>query len=358
MNKPSYPKSLSVVVPVYNSEQTLEALVSRLGAVLPSLCPEYEVILVNDGSRDQSWQRVCQLANQYTWVRGIHLMRNYGQHNALLCGVRAARSEVIITMDDDLQHPPEEMHKLLDRLSEGFDVVYGSPEKLPHAVWRNWFSIFTKRALSYVMGIPTVRDIAAFRAFRTDLRKAFATHQNPNVLLDVLLSWGTTNFGVVKVQEEPRPVGTSNYNFARLFNIAMVVLTGYSTAPLRFTSLVGFLFTIFGFLVFVYVLIVTLTAGSIPGFPFLASIISLFSGTQLFALGIIGEYLARVFDRSMDRPAYVVREHTEQPPGDIDSPEEDPMQNGELSDSPEDLTAPDRTSAAITARIVNAEETQ
>ena len=298
--------SLSVVVPVYNSESTLDELAIRLSKVLPNLSSTYELVFVNDGSRDGSWDKICDLASQYPWIQGIKLMRNYGQHNAILCGVRAARYEVIVTMDDDLQHPPEEIPKLIEKLDEGYDVVYGSPSKLPHSLWRNLFSRFTKRALAFVMGIRSVRDIGPFRAFRSDLRRSFTTFQNPSVLLDVLLSWGTTRFATVKVIEEPRQEGQSNYNFFKLFSLAMVVLTGYSTAPLRLTSLIGFLFTIFGLLVFFYVLGVYFIAGSVPGFPFLASIVSLFSGMQLFALGIIGEYLARVFDRSMERPAYVI----------------------------------------------------
>ena len=298
--------SLSIVVPVYNSESTLDELAARLSQVLPNLTPTYELVFVNDGSRDGSWDKICDLASQYPWIQGIKLMRNYGQHNAILCGVRAARYDVIVTMDDDLQHPPEEIPKLLEKLDEGYDVVYGSPSKLPHSLWRNLFSRFTKRALAFVMGIKTVRDIGPFRAFRSDLRRSFATFQNPSVLLDVLLSWGTTRFATVKVDEAPRQEGQSNYNFLKLFSLAMVVLTGYSTAPLRFTSLIGFLFTIFGLFVFFYVLGVYFIAGSVPGFPFLASIVALFSGMQLFALGIIGEYLARVFDRSMEKPAYVI----------------------------------------------------
>lgn len=301
---------LSIVVPVYNSEDSLDLLVERLGRTLPGLASSYEAVLVNDGSRDGSWERICALADTNPWLLGINLRRNYGQHNALLCGIRAAQGEIIVTLDDDLQHPPEEIHKLLDKLAEGYDVVYGAPRVLPHSWWRNLFSRFTKRALAYVMGLRTVRDIGPFRAFRSELRAAFGAYQNPSVLIDVLLSWGTTRFGVVQVEEEPRPVGRSNYNFLKLFQVAMEVLTGFSTLPLRLTSLIGFLFTLFGLLVFLYVLVVFFTAGSIPGFPFLASIISIFSGTQLFALGIIGEYLARIFDRSMDRPAYVIGETT------------------------------------------------
>lgn len=298
----------SIVIPVYNSEKTLDALADRLAQALPGFLSDFEVILVNDGSPDNSWDVICRLGQQYPWLRGINLMRNYGQHNATLCGVRAARHEIILTMDDDLQHPPEEIPLLLEKLGEGYDVVYGVPHKRPHSWWRNWFSVATKRILAQIMGIRTIRDIGAFRAFRARLRTAFANYQNPNVILDVLLSWGTSRFATVTVREDQRQAGESNYNFAKLLKVTMVVLTGFSTVPLRFASMLGFGFTVFGILVFLFVVLTYLLQGSIPGFPFLASIISLFSGTQLFALGIIGEYLARVFDRSMDRPAYVIGE--------------------------------------------------
>ena len=129
--------NLSVVVPVYRAEQSLPLLVERLQTVLPTLAEAFELILVNDGSPDRSWDTVEDLASTHDWVRGIDLMRNFGQHNALLCGIRAARYEIVVTMDDDLQHPPEEIHKLLEKLQEGCDVVYGIPEKKEQGLWRN-----------------------------------------------------------------------------------------------------------------------------------------------------------------------------------------------------------------------------
>jgi undecaprenyl-phosphate 4-deoxy-4-formamido-L-arabinose transferase len=289
----------------------LPELVERLDAVLSAAATEHEIILVNDGSPDNSWQVIETLSSRFAAVRGIRMMRNYGQHNATLCGVRAARYELTLTLDDDLQHPPEEIPLLLARLAEGWDVVYGVPQRRPHSWWRNIFSVFIKYTLSAVMGISNLRDIGAFRLFRTELRRAFVNYQNPNVILDVLLSWGTSRFSAVTVREDPRTDGASNYNFMRLFRVAMTVLTAYSTRPLRAASLLGFAFTLFGLGVFAYVVFIYFFLGSIPGFPFLASLISLFSGMQLFALGIIGEYLSRVFDRSMDRPTYVVGEETE-----------------------------------------------
>lgn len=302
------PPGLSVVIPVYNSAITLADLCARLDVVLPQLQANFEVILINDGSRDDSWHTIRTLSSQYAWLRGFNLMRNYGQHNALLCGIRQARFDTIVTMDDDLQHPPEEIHKLLAALADGFDVVYGIPAELPHERWRNFASVWTKRILARLIGVRNVRDFAAFRAFRTRLRRAFAHYENPNVLIDALLSWGTTRFGTVVVHEAPRAAGESGYNLRKLIKYTLVVLTSFSTLPLRFTTLLGFLFTLFGVGVLIYVLTIALLYGSPSGFPFLASLVALFSGAQMMALGILGEYLARIFDRSMDHPPYVVDE--------------------------------------------------
>ena len=228
--------SISVVIPVFNSETTLNKLVERLSSVLNAISGEHEIILVNDGSHDNSWQVINELCDRYAWIKGINLMRNYGQHNALLCGIRNAKYDVLITMDDDLQHPPEEIPVLIDKLSEGYDVVYGCPKKLPHSFWRNIFSKLTKRLLGFVMGIKRVEDLSAFRVFRTKLRDAFERYQNPGVIIDVLLSWGTTRFASVKVNELPRENGSSNYSFRKLMKITFLILTGFSTAPLKFAS--------------------------------------------------------------------------------------------------------------------------
>jgi len=303
--------TLSVVIPVYNSALILPGLVRQLERIIPPLATTYEIILVNDGSHDESWQVIRQLAAASPCVRGITMMRNYGQHNALLCGIRAARYDVIVTMDDDSQHPPEEIPKLLAKLSEGLDVVYGTPLELPHSWWRNLFSNLIKSLLTRVMGVGTFRNISAFRAFRADLRQAFTDYNSPDVIIDVLFSWGTNRFGSVTVRHDPRLDGTSTYTIRKLLNTAILVLTGFSTTPLRVASITGFTFMFFGLLVFLYVLIVYFLIGSLPGFPFLASIISLFSGAQLFALGLFGEYLAKIFTRSMGRPPYLVGETTD-----------------------------------------------
>ncbi len=301
--------NLSVVVPVYKGETFLEPLVAELIRTLPTFADKYEVILVNDGSPDNSWQLIQNLTRTYSCVKGIRMMRNYGQHNATLCGVRAAQYEVVVTIDQDLQHPPGEIPQLLGKLQEGYDVVYGAPRKLPQSFWRNVMTAGIKWILAKVIGLPSVHNVSAFRAFRTHLRDAFVNFQSPSLILDVLLSWGTTRFTSVPV--DIAPAERSNYSFTMLVRTATLILIGYSTLPLRFASWIGFGMTLFGLGVFIYVLVVYFTAGSPPGFPFLASMVALVSGAQLFALGIFGEYLARMFDRSMDRPPYVIQEMTE-----------------------------------------------
>jgi len=285
-------------------------LVEEIGKVLPDVTNAFELVLVNDGSPDHSWQVISNLAQTHPWVRGIDLMRNYGQHNATLCGVREARYEVIVIMDDDLQNPPREIPKLLEKLAEGYDVVYGVSRRRQQAWWKTLASVVVKRAIAYVMGLRTVRDIGAFKAFRADLRRSFEDFNSPDVLVDVLLSWGTSNFASIPVDEEPRTIGETNYNLFKLIKVSLLVLTSYTTIPLRFASIIGFLFTLFGIGVLIYVLVIYFAAGSVPGFPFLASTIIIFSGVQLFALGIIGEYLARVFERTGGRQTYVIGKTT------------------------------------------------
>jgi len=298
--------NISIVIPVYNGQETITELTERLGRVLAGMTEAYEVILVCDGSPDNSWSVIEQLAARFPCVVGIRLMRNYGQHNALLCGVRAARYELTVTIDDDLQNPPEEIPVLLKKLEEGYDVVFGVPKKMSQNWWRNFTSVVAKKVVGLVMGQRKISDITSYRIFRTHLREAFQSYQGPELLLDYLLTWGTDRFGTVPVDELPRKVGRSNYTLGKLIKLTLTLLTGYTTVPLRFASILGFFFTLIGGLVLIYVLIVYFVIGSEPGFPFLASAISIFSGVQLFALGIMGEYLSRVFDRTQGRPTYQV----------------------------------------------------
>jgi glycosyltransferase involved in cell wall biosynthesis len=304
-------RSISVVVPVYNSRDSLPELLRRLSAVLEPIAPSREIILVNDGSRDGSWGRIQELSRQYPGTLGINLMRNYGQHNALLCGIRRARFDVVVTVDDDLQHPPEEIPKLLERMTPDVDVVYGTPQAQRHGPLRDLASIVTKLALQGAMGADTARAASAFRAFRTRVRDAFADYRGTFVSIDVLLTWGTVRFASVPVRHDARRIGESQYTFRKLVGHALNMMTGFSVLPLQAATFIGFGFTLFGIGVLAYVVgRYVIQGGSVPGFSFLASIIAIFSGAQLFALGIIGEYLARMHFRMMDRPAYAIESDT------------------------------------------------
>ena len=302
------PEGLSVVVPVYNEAAVVDAFLDRLERFLLQLDQPYEILLVNDGSTDATAERLLEQQALRRSLYVIELMRNHGQHNALLAGIRAARYRTIVTLDADLQNPPEEIPKLLAKLNDGCDVVYGTPEHERHGVLRDLASQATKLALQTAMGADTARKVSAFRALRTQVREAFADYRSPYVNVDVLLTWGTTRFGAVRVRHESRGGGSSKYSLYALFTHALNMVTGFSVLPLQLASLIGFAFTCVGLLVFTYVLVrFVLQNEAAPGFPFLASIIAIFSGAQLFALGMIGEYLARMHFRLMDRPAYTIR---------------------------------------------------
>jgi len=301
--------SVSVVVPVYNSEATLELLTERIQQVLTPLVKDFEIILVNDGSLDNSWEAVHNLAITHDHFRGLNLMHNYGQHNALLAGIQNAQYEIIVTIDDDLQNPPEEIPKLLSKLLEGYDVVYGKPEVRRHAGWRNISSKILKGVLKVVLGAEMGGHSSAFRAFRSILMRGLKNFNDAQLSIDVLLSWSAAKVTHIFVEHHPRKAGRSGYTFSKLLLLSFNMLTGYSTLPLRVASGVGLVTSLLGVFMFLYVVIRRLLQTHyVPGFAFLASELALFAGLQLFSIGVIGEYLARLHFRTMGKPPYVIRQ--------------------------------------------------
>ena len=299
------PEGISVVVPVYNSAATVLELVDRTEKALVELGTGFEMIMVEDGSSDDSWKQVRLAAEGRPWVIPIRLTRNYGQHNALLCGLRRAQFSQTITMDDDLQHPPEAIKELAHSLKE-WDVVYGTAVTQQQTPLRSIASTVVRYILSRTMGTDAARHISAFRIFRTELRRGFSEYQSPFVSIDVLLSWTTSRFSYVQLEHQPRKMGKSNYTFRKLISHTANLITGFSILPLQIASITGLLATLLGAGLLLFLLLRKAISGSaVPGFTFLASAITLFSGVQLFALGLIGEYLARVHVRSMGRPPYV-----------------------------------------------------
>ncbi|GAA1503987.1 glycosyltransferase family 2 protein [Dactylosporangium maewongense] len=306
--------SLSVVVPCYRSARILPTLVERLNGVLPGITPDHEVILVVD-STDNTWDVASELAGKYEHVQAIRMARNYGQHNALIAGIRAASFERIITMDDDLQHPPEELPKLVDALTDDLDVVYAISEQEEHSAFRNLTSWGAKTlVMGRTMGIPNADVLGALRIFRTFLRAGFEQVSGPHVSVDIVLSWTTTRVGTATVRMDQRTEGRSGFTFKSLMKHAVNMILGYSTKPLRLVTYLGFLIGICGLiltirLVWLYVVGDT----TVAGFTTVASLVTVFSSAQLIGIGVLGEYLGRVHAHGMGRPTYVVREHVNSP---------------------------------------------
>lgn len=307
-------ESISVVVPVYNSVSSLPRLVERVEASLREAA-FLEILLVDDGSEAKTWAMIENLARNHPSTKGIRLRRNFGQHSALIAGVRAAAGDLVVTIDDDLQNPPEEIPKLTEALlSNGLDVVYGVPESVEQSVPRKLAGRITRLALGRGLKIASAPDVSSFRAFHTASRDAFDADLGTNVSLDALLSWGNARYGSVSVRHDARAVGKSNYTFRKLLSFALDTTTGYSVVPLQAASVLGIITAGIGFLVLLWVVARPLLSGeSVPGFPFLASTVAFFSGVQLLTLGVVGEYLARMHFRIMHKPTYVVRTMTEGP---------------------------------------------
>lgn len=304
-------QGLSVVVPVYRSERTLRTLVDRVSASLAK--QDFEIILVDDASGDGTWREITTLAKANTRVKGLRLGRNSGQHSALLAGVRVARFATVVTLDDDLQNPPEEISKLLAALTVDVDVVYGVSTSIKQNFYRRLGSKVARKFFASMLGFGSAISMSSFRVFRTELRSGFDSSLGPNISLDALLTWSTSRFAVAEVAHDERAEGTSHYTFRKLVRFMMDMATGYSTLPLRMATAIGFTTIVFGLLLFVFVAGRPLIYGdAVPGFPMLASSITIFSGVQILLLGVLGEYIGRMHFRVMNKPTYMIAETTTQ----------------------------------------------
>lgn len=298
--------SVSVVIPCFRSSSTLPELVSGLVRELIHFS-SYEVILVVDGMSGGTAAMACRLAVETPHTRAVVLRRNYGQHNALVAGIRRARGDVIVTMDDDLQHPPGEVRALVHELDRSeCDLVYGIPVEEEHGLMRSLASRVTKRALA-ASGVSDARIVSAFRAFRGELAAAFDGVDDSFVNVDVVLSWATENVGSVRVAIRRRDAGASGYSTARLLRHAFNMVTGYSETPLRVVTVLGIVSSLIGAVLLAFVLISFATgARAVPGYTSIVSAVAIFSGVQMLSLGIVGEYLGRMHSRSTGRPMFLV----------------------------------------------------
>lgn len=301
--------NVSVVVPVFNSHDTLADLADEIARSLDGVVGEYEIVLVDDGSVDDSWQVIQRLGDQVPQVRGIRLARNYGEQNAVLCGVRAARHEVVVTIDDDLQQPPSEIPALLEALEPGVDLVYGVAERYQHGLGRRTATALTKWTLEHVFRVPRATGVTSFRAFRTELRRAVEGSPGPMFSIDGFLMSTTTSVREVVVRHDARRSGRTRYSLAMFVAHTMNMITGSAVSPLLFAWILGALCIAAGVLGVVAVLVLgVIRGGSLALDWLLVWLAAGLLGGILAALALLGEYAARILGQLSGRPAYLLHE--------------------------------------------------
>lgn len=298
--------SVTILVPVLNAERTIVQMVTTLRQVLVESLWTYEIILIDDGSTDGSWALMSGLSAEHNEVSAIRLSRNFGQHNALLCGIRAARMEAIVTIDDDLQQPPSEVPLLLEALTPGVDLVYGKAERYRHGVLRRVSMATMKFVLERWFRVPFARSTTSFRAFRTSLRDSFDSSPGRTFSLDALLVSATPRVTSTVVQHQPHQFGPSRHTLGTLMRHVTDTIAGSSFSPLFFSSVVGTCSILGGLLACLLVAVELLRGGSVAPYWILAGPAAILWGATLLALGLIGSYVARILMRLSGRRTYVV----------------------------------------------------
>ena len=300
---------LTIVVPVYNSSGTLALLLERLTQTIGSITQDYEIVLVDDGSRDDSWAVIQSLKKRFgDHMIAVQLMRNYGQHNALMCGLSLARGEFVLTMDDDLQNPPEEIPKLLAHIkADDLDLVYGCPSNRNHAAWRNIGASVVWHFYRTVFRNPITPT--PFRIMRHQLAHSVQFYDLNFTYVDGLLAWCTSRIGCVDVEHHARPQGNSGYSVGKLLGLALNLYTNFSLIPLQIVSGLGVVTAASGFMIGAYYLFQYLASSIVvPGFASTIIAILILGGAQLLALGVMGEYLGRLHLNVNRKPQYVIRQ--------------------------------------------------
>ncbi|OWY22116.1 glycosyltransferase [Sphingobacteriales bacterium UPWRP_1] len=297
----------SVVVPVFNGEATIEELFTRIQKVFDSLKQTFEVIFVEDCGADNSWQIITLLKSKYPkQVVGIKLVKNFGQHNATLCGCHFARGQYIITIDDDLQTPPEEIPKLIDARQQSLaDVVYGVYPVKKHSVVRRLGSAIVRK--TFKLGAGTRNEGSSFRLIDHDIIAKIVMHTQNFIYIDEILQWYTNQIVAVAVMHEARKKGQSGYPLLKLILFTLDLIINYTAIPLRIMTYGGLLFSVVFFCVGLYYIYDKIVSDTQLGFTSLITAIFFTTGIILFCLGIIGEYLRRIYMGQNQRPQYAIR---------------------------------------------------
>jgi glycosyltransferase involved in cell wall biosynthesis len=308
-------RRISVLIPVFNSQGTIGKLVDEVVATLHGRYPELEIVLVNDGSIDDSHRVLCETVDRHPeTVRYIKLARNFGEHNAVMCGLHYVSGDCVAIIDDDFQNPPDQIIRLMDKLQEGYDVVYSYYAKKRHSWFRNVGSSFNDWVATRLLNKPRGLYLSSFKVLNRFLIDAVIKYQGPYPYLDGLILRSTSSIGQQLCEHSKRAEGESNYTLARLLRLWLNMFTGFSIVPLRLASILGLIMSTVGFalaLLFIYSWMVggIFRKGAFPpGWASLIVCITIFAGLQLSVLGTIGEYLGRVFQTLNRAPQFVVRE--------------------------------------------------
>ena len=300
---------LSIVVPVYRSERILSELVAEISRSVQSLGlnGNFELLLVNDGSPDGSWQVICELAELYEFLQGISLRRNFGQHSATMAGLHYARGSTVIIMDDDLQHPPEEIGKLLAAIESGFDVCYVRYQDRQHALWKRVGSRFNDLVATWLLGKPRGLYLSSFKALRREIAQEVIKYDGPYAYLDGLILDVTRSIGTVDIVHRARRDGKGNYNLKRSISLWLRMATNFSVFPLRLATLLGLGLSALSFVLIVVVAVQRMRHPDWPvGWASLLAAVLLVGGVQTFCIGLLGEYLGRAYLRLNGKPQFVV----------------------------------------------------
>jgi len=304
--------SLSVVIPVYNEEQSIDALVTRCVAACEKSTESFELILVDDGSIDSSAQRITAETERYPGiVTGVLLNRNYGQHAAVMAGFYQARGDTVVTLDADLQNPPEEIPRLLQEIEEGADVVGTIRAPRCDTLFRRLSSSLINRAVRRATGVMMHDYGCMLRAYRRHIVEAMLKCTERSTFIPILANYFAHNPAEIEVRHESRPAGDSKYSLWKLVNLQFDLLTSMTTFPLRMLSVLGAVAALMGVGFGVFLLVMRLALGSewaAQGVFTLFAVLFTFIGAQFIGLGLLGEYIGRIYHDVRARPRYCVRE--------------------------------------------------
>jgi polyisoprenyl-phosphate glycosyltransferase len=305
----SKPVDYSVVIPVYNSSQSLEELCERIDAVFSNMKNTYEIILIDDSSIDNSWFVMKRIREKKKEIKIIQLMKNFGQHNAIICGLHYSYGKFIIMMDDDLQNPPEEIPKMIDKISNGFDAVIGVPEIKQDKIFKNIGSFWIRYLNTKIFNKPKTLKLSSFRIITRSLAEEIRILKTPYPYITGMMLSITSKIGNVYVKHESRKYGRSTYNLKKLINLAFNLIINYTSLPLKILTSVGILVSLLSFIMGIYFIAHKILKGSVvPGWTSVVVLLSFFNGILMTILSIIGEYLSRIINEVSNRQQFVIRQ--------------------------------------------------